>query len=107
MLAADDWLFSTTWVHVFEEDTPQGAVYRPEEGSVPLSRRPRERLALTRDGLAHVFAPGPDDRFVEHPATWTMEGDEVVVHPRGPGALFRIVERSPHRLLVTRATPKR
>ena len=86
MLAADDWLFSTTWVHVFEEDTPQGAVYRPEEGSVPLSRRPRERFALTRDGLAHVFAPGPDDRFVEHPATWTMEGDEVIVHPRAPGA---------------------
>ena len=107
MLAADDWLFSTTWVHVFEEDTAQGAVYRPEEGSVPLSRRPRERFALTRDGMAHVFAPGPDDRFVEHPATWTMEGDEVVVHPRGPGVPIRIVERSPQRLLVTHATPKR
>ena len=107
MLAADDSLFSTTWVHVFEEDTAQGAVYRPEEGSVPLSRRPRERFALTRDGLAHVFAPGPDDRFVEHPATWTMEGDEVIVHPRGLGAPFRIVERSPQRLLVTGATPER
>jgi hypothetical protein len=107
MLAADDWLFSTTWVHLFEEDTPQGAVYRPEEGSVPLSRRPRERFALTREGLARLFAPGAGDQFVEHPATWTMEGDEVVVHPRGPGAPFRIVERSPQRLLVTRATPRR
>jgi hypothetical protein len=107
MLAADDWLFSTTWVHVFEEDTAQGAVYRPEEGSVPLSRRPRERFALTRDGLGHVFAPGPDDRFVEQPVTWTMEGDEVIVRPRGAGAPFRVVERSPQRLLVTRATPKR
>jgi hypothetical protein len=107
MLAPDDWLFSTTWVHVFEEDTAQGAVYRPEEGPVPLSRRPRERFALTREGLAHLFAPGADDRFVEHPATWTLEGDEVVVHPRGPSAPFRIVERSPQRLLVTGVMPTR
>jgi hypothetical protein len=57
--------------------------------------------------LAHVFAPGPDDRFVEQPATWTMQGDEVIVHPRGPGAPFRVVERAPQRLLVTRATPER
>ena len=55
MPTADDWLFSVTWVHVFEEDTAEGGVYRPEEGPVPLSRRPRERFALTRDGSARVY----------------------------------------------------
>ena len=27
-----------TWVHVFEEDTPEGAVFRPEDADIPLSR---------------------------------------------------------------------
>jgi hypothetical protein len=79
--AARDWLYATTWVHVFEQDTPQGAVFRPEEADIPLSRRPRERISLQADGSARFLMPGPDDRFVEHPE-------------------MRIVEHSPERLLV-------
>jgi hypothetical protein len=96
--APDDFLHATRWVHVFEEDTPDGAVYRPESGGVPLSRRPREQLELRSDGRATLFVPGPDDRLVARPAVW-RDGDEGN-EPRGGGTEVRIVDRSPQRLVV-------
>ena len=97
---------ATTWVHVFEEDTPDGAVYRPVDDNIPLSRRPRERLAMGDDGQASVFLPGPDDRFIEQPATWHEDGDHVVVRTTARGAApsreLVIVERTPKRLVVRR-----
>ena len=98
--AEGDRLFGTGWVHVFEEDTPAGAVYRAEGDAIPLSRRPRERLALKRDGSAHLFGPGPDDRLIEQPATWREEGDALVVRAAKGGLELRILERSPTRLGV-------
>ena len=102
--ASDDWLFATRWVHVFEEDTPEGAVYRPEDSNIPLSRRPRERLELARDGSASLFVGGPDDRLVEQPATWRDEAGGVAIRPRD-GAEVLVVDRSPERIVVqTRST---
>ena len=92
-------LFNTTWVHVFEEDTGAGAVYKPEEGAIPLSRRPRERIELDEDGTARLFRPGPDDRFIEQPASWKDEAGTLVVRPTDGGEL-RITDRSPERLVV-------
>jgi hypothetical protein len=89
----------TKWVHVFEEDTAEGAVFRPETDDIPLSRRPRERLELQAGGKAKVLIQGPDDRYVEQPATWQDEGDATVIRTRG-GTTLRIVERSPKRLVV-------
>jgi hypothetical protein len=93
-------LFATGWVHVFEEDTAEGAVYRPEDSDIPLSRRPRERLKLAPDGTALFYISGPDDRYVEQPATWREEGGAVIVRARGGGPALRIVDQSPTRLLV-------
>ena len=90
-------LAGTRWVHVFEEDTARGAVYRREDDDIPLSRRPRERLELRRDGSAVVFTSGPDDRFVAQHGTWREEGDGVVV--RTPQHELRIV-RVADRLVV-------
>ena len=105
---ADDWLFTATWVHVFEEDTPQGAVFRPDDADIPLSRRPRERIALHENGSARLFMPGPDDRFVEQPAEWAIENDELVMRSKAGSPDVRIVQRSPDRLLVKiRGTPPR
>lgn len=98
--AARDRLFGTRWVHVFEEDTPAGAVYRAEDDAIPLSRRPREQLELDRDGIARLFVAGPDDRPAERLATWREDGDVIVVSAREGGAELRIVERSPERLVV-------
>ena len=95
----DDSLFTKTWVHVFEEDTPAGATYRPEESDIPLSRRPRERVVLERDGSAQIFLPGPDDRFVEQPATWKAVGDSLVVRTTN-GNLELRVERSSRETLI-------
>jgi hypothetical protein len=101
--AARDRLLGTRWVHVFEEDTPAGAVYRREDAAIPLSRRPREQLELRPGGAARLFVPGPADRPVEQPATWREEGGLIVVSAREGGAELRIVERSPERLVVQTA----
>jgi hypothetical protein len=83
-VSEDDWLFSTRWVHFFEEDTAEGAVYRPENTKVPLSRRPRERLEIRRDGSASFFRAGPDDRLIETGAEWTREDGGIVLRtPEG------------------------
>jgi hypothetical protein len=105
---ADDPLFTTRWVHVFEEDTPEGAVYRPEDSNIPLSRRPRERLELSADGTAKILTQGPDDRLVEKPATWTS-GASGARETRGAASSAApssadvvIVKESPSRLIVRR-----
>jgi hypothetical protein len=91
-------LFATRWVHVFEEDTPEGAVYRPEDDNIPLSRRPRERLELSADGTAKIITQGPDDRLVEKPAKWTSGAREAA----SAAADVVIVKESPSRLIVRR-----
>jgi hypothetical protein len=72
-------LFRKEWVHVFEEDGKEGAVYRPEGCELPLSRRPRERLSLSPDGSARLVLSGPDDRLREVEARWTEEKGEITV----------------------------
>jgi hypothetical protein len=104
--AARDALFGPTWVHVFEEDTPAGAVYRAEDGDIPLSRRPRARLKLDRDGSAHVFVPGPADRPVEQAAHWRDENGVLVVRSSDSRIELRITERSPERLVVQTPPPR-
>jgi hypothetical protein len=87
-------------VHVFEEDTAEGAVYRPENTDIPLSRRPRERLTLEPDGRATIYTQGPDDRYVEQPASWREDGDTLVIKARESGAVLRVVDWSPARLVI-------
>jgi hypothetical protein len=72
-------LFETTWVHVFEEDGSEGAVYRPDESVLPLSRRPRQRLSFYPDGSARLMVSGPDDRLHEVTARWTEKSGEIAV----------------------------
>jgi hypothetical protein len=100
-----DRLFATGWVHAFEEDTAEGAVYRPRGSKLPLSRRPRQRLELDADGTARIFVHGPDDRYIEQAASWRDEDGMVVVRAREGGTELTIVDRSPERLLV-RVSPK-
>lgn len=98
-------LFTTRWVHVFEEDGDAGNVYRPEDSDIPLSRRPRERFEIDADGSARVFAPGPDDRFIERAATWKDEGDAIAIREHDDGPELRIIDQSPTRLLVKTRRP--
>jgi hypothetical protein len=93
-------LFGTRWVHAFEEDDAAGAVFRPEDADLPLSRRPRERLALAADGSAQLFVPGADDRPRPRDGTWREQGGEIVVAT--PAGDYRVVSWSPDRLVVRR-----
>ena len=94
-----DPLFSTIWVHVFEEDERGARVYRPDDADIPLSRRPREQLRLDANGTARLFVPAPDDRLREEHGTWSEEDEAIVIEGPG-GRTYRVVERSPERLVV-------
>jgi hypothetical protein len=104
-----DGLFGTRWIHMFEEDTAEGEVYRPETDDVPLSRRPRRRIELSEDGSARIVMPGPDDRPVESSAAWQKEGGDLMLrgYPRGRGdpTVLRIVSHSPTRLVIRKSKP--
>ena len=92
-----DPIFSTRWVHVAEEDTAEGAVYRPDGTNIPLSRKPRDWMELHQDGSATLFVPGPDDRPVARSASWADEDDRDAARD---GADVTIVARSSARLVV-------
>ncbi len=99
-------LAGTRWVHAFEEDTAEGEVYRPETDDVPLSRRPRRRIAFSKDGSVSVQMPGPDDRLVETQGRWQREGKDVVVNVEPAGGTgekrLRLSVRSPTRVVLRR-----
>lgn len=92
-------------MHVFEQDTADGAVFCPEDADIPLSRRPRERLELQDDGRAAILVPGPDDRYRREPATWREEAGTIVVRDAANAEWARVVSRSPDRLVLKRAHP--
>lgn len=93
-------MFGTTWVHVFEEDNAEGAVYRPEDSDIPLSRRPRERIQLRPDGSASISVQGADDRYVEQPATWKEEKGGLVIRKSAGAPALRVMSQSASRLVV-------
>ena len=95
-------MYDVRWVHVFEDDTPEGDVYRAETDNIPLSRRPRDAFELHRDGSAQIFGGGPDDRAVAHTARWTDTADGIVVVDDKGGARFRIVKHDQAQLIVSR-----
>ena len=96
---------ATTWVHVFEHDTAEGAVFLREDADIPLSRRPRERFELSPGGKAALLMPGPDNRYVRHPATWREEGGALVVRDADDAVRVRVVTRSANRLVVRLSSP--
>ena len=88
------------WVHVFEEDTAAGAVFKPEDADIPLSRRPREQIEFRSGGAATLWASGADDRPAPISARWTQEDDGLVVRDGDGTVRLRVLEQSADRLLV-------
>ena len=100
-----DRLFTTHWVHLFEEDSAKGQVYAPDDGPIPPARRARARLELKADGSATLFVPGADDRPAARAARW-MEHDGVIhVRSESGTPALRILERTPTRLVVAADAP--
>ena len=99
-------IYGIRWVHVFEEDTAGGHVYKPDSGSIPLSRRPREALTLHPDGSATIEAGGPDDRPVGGQARWRSTPGGVIVEAPGTAGgstELHITHLSSDRLVIARA----
>jgi hypothetical protein len=94
---------SGTWIHVFEEDSDAGAVFKPEDADIPLSRRPRERVTFGPGGAAKIWSGGPDDRPAPLEATWTDENGMVVVRDRRGTVRLRVIEHSAGRMLAKRS----
>ena len=88
------------WIHVFEEDGAAGAVFKPEDADIPLSRRPRQRVELKPGGAATIWTGQPDDRLGAVTCKWTSEGDDLVVRDARGTVRMRIVDQSADRLLV-------
>jgi hypothetical protein len=78
-------------------------VYAPEDGEVPLSRRPRERIELEADGSATLFMPGPADRPLATAARWEQVGDTLLIRTVDGDRTFRVRQVSPSRWVVARA----
>jgi len=94
-------LVGIRWVHVYEEDTKDGAMYRPDTGPVPLSRRPREALILHADGSATVETGGPDDRSQGRPARWSATPTGIAVQTGGhPAQVLTITHATADSLIV-------
>jgi len=81
-----------SWIHAFEEDTPDAAVYRPGDRPVRPARRPRRRLEFHPDGTFVERRPGPDDRLYEVKGRWERRGPDriAVTFPEGRGSPFEI-----------------
>jgi hypothetical protein len=92
-------LYEIRWVHVFEEDSEAGQVYRPASSGIPLSRRPRTAFTLRQDGSATVETGGPADKPVSHGARWRTAGQGIVIELNEPAAGM------PAELHVTSASP--
>ena len=96
-----DSIFRTRWAHVFEEDGPEGEVYRPDDAELPRSRRPRTRISFSPDGRALLLVGGPDDRLREVESRWREENGEITVSGGGAPDL-RVHVQSEGCLLVRR-----
>jgi hypothetical protein len=92
------------WVHLFEEDGADGAVYVPEDSDLPLSRRVRERIELRPDGSAAVILPGPDDRPVPTAARWERRGGSLEIRLEGSPRYLRVRQVAAARWLVDLGT---
>ncbi|MFI0405792.1 hypothetical protein [Actinomadura sp. 3N508] len=96
------------WVHAFEEDTPEGAVYHRDDPDHPFppARRPRRRFEFRPDGAYIERRPGRDDRLNEVRGRWEAQGTDrvAVTFPDGDGSPFTltVLSRTPGRLVIAR-----
>ncbi|MFC4055906.1 hypothetical protein ACFOY4_39985 [Actinomadura syzygii] len=94
------------WIHAFEEDTEEAAVYRPADHPFRPARRPRRRIEFHADGTFAEYRPGPDDRPREVRGRWERHGPDriAVAFPAGRGAPYGItvLSRTADRLVIAK-----
>jgi len=94
------------WIHAFEEDTEETAVYRPADHPFRPARRPRRRIEFRADGTFTEGRPGPDDRPREVRGRWERQAPDriAVTFPEGRRAPFGItvLSRTGDRLVIAK-----
>lgn len=88
------------WLHSHEEDTASTTVYRPAKFAFPPSRG-RSGFALQTDGTLNARKPGPTDQTEHSGGTWKLDGNELLLSPRGQAAQrMNIDSVAPDKLVV-------
>jgi len=92
------------WIHSFEEDHGDVAVYRPIEHEFPPARATRDGIEFAADGSFTEWAVGRGDAREPVPGRWqTAEADTVAVSTEGGGEqVLDIVHLASDRLEVRR-----
>jgi hypothetical protein len=96
---------SGRWMHSFEEDHDDVAVYRPADHPFPPARG-RDGIEFADDGSFTEWAVGRGDAREPVPGRWhTAETDTVAVTTdRGGQQVLEVVHLDPDRLEVRRRT---
>lgn len=91
------------WVHSFEEDRDDDAVFRPATFDLPPARG-RRSIELRDDGSYLEAFPGPVDVPQEAEGRWSLEDDRLALQPAGdkPAEMWRVVSAEADRLRLRR-----
>jgi hypothetical protein len=95
---------SGRWVHSFEEDHEDVAVYRPFEYAFPPGRAPRDGIEFSADGSFTEWGAGRGDARIPVPGRWRAAGADAVAvtTERGGEQVLEVVRMAPDRLEVRR-----
>lgn len=103
MTRIDTTVLVQSWVHSYEEDSADQAVYRPENFTFPTSRG-RGGFDLKLDGTAIQFGPGPTDQTATLPGRWEVGEDGWLTLYLGgsdtPSRMMKITSLSPDKLIL-------
>lgn len=66
------------WIHSYEEDEGDEAVFRPSNYDFPLTRRPRESFELKAGGKLVKNEATHSDSVKEAEGKWELEDDKVI-----------------------------
>jgi hypothetical protein len=97
------------WVHSFEEDAGDVAVYRPVDYDFPLARG-RRGIEFKRDGEFVEYSIGQTDAPLGSPGTWRSEGPNrasITFTDRPSAYTLEIVDFDGNLLKVRKSPSKR
>lgn len=96
-----EWLYHT-WMHSYEEDTPDYRVYRTDDYDFPPSRG-REGFTLTSEGDFVRYQIAPADGLDAFQGHYEIDGDvvRVTMDETGEESEFRVLGLTEHEMRVT------
>lgn len=101
----DEVLLHGRWIHSDDEDSDDRLVFRTADYPFPPRRMPRDSLTIEAGGAAETGSPGPVDRNVTAPETWSLKEDQLTISgsTRLSGR-FQVVVVDEHMLVLRRCS---